>query len=435
MSLKSVNFTGSFAQSAASAATFSDEKQLPAYEQVMAVFRRFVGHFSQVGHTGTSKSLPLTISPEEKELLKSYWKAKDPFAQIAKGSHNTVLVHPRFPNCVFKPMAKEKAEKQWQVGNHVRDVVHSEKLDLIQVPSADMVNLDDNKALYIEQKMELGLDDKKTEELWLRLTNHFNTAADPIFEANMKRLFDQSMTYIIKTGYWDVGAKNFPEFVLNGKMICGVDFENVVDQEAENKEARTIEDLHKAMGWEPPPKRITNIQDGLVKLAQLCVMSPKLQEAIEVRTQQAGLKDTLFESELLNRMIQRFSLAIAQLKAIQALDIIEWGFPEQFAFDAKNLTPRQSKLAQHIIEKIKAAIEQIKNGEIPHLSSSRLVFFQPSFVLGPMNPPCTREEIAAVLNELQDKKIGLSWGSNSAYHKRSGPYKDDLSLIMYNFYF
>jgi hypothetical protein len=166
---------------------------------------------------------------------------------------------------VIKLTHSKDAEKQTRIAKQIHELIEKNRFK-IRSPIATTVDLPGTDfAIYVEEKLPLGMNEKEHQEFWARIFIHIkSTECSPIFSENLLKIAKEISELVLKIGIWDIGEKNLPEVASNGQYLCATDFENV------------SEDL-------------SNVHQGLSKLAYLFCHDPCI-EYLENQYIQSGLE-------------------------------------------------------------------------------------------------------------------------------------------------
>ncbi len=209
-------------------------------QRIRETAHKFIDHFSKE-QTNTPLCSPWTplLTDEQKERLVSEFSdgtkegADSSFNYLAEGNHNVVTTHAQFPKLVFKEMSLKNAEAQLKAAKATHAFVLSQSPFWCRTPVATVIPMkiegtEELRALYVEERLPIGLDVEENQEFWCRIFMHLNSEnCTPLFRENLFSLVQQMCALVEHVGFWDAGSHNFPELSLDGTHICAVDFDEM----------------------------------------------------------------------------------------------------------------------------------------------------------------------------------------------------------------
>ncbi|MBY0529776.1 MAG: hypothetical protein K2P51_06255 [Rhabdochlamydiaceae bacterium] len=239
---------------------------------------RFIERFSHSGPPTASASSPWhplldepSIASLQQEVASHPGLFRDPrrveehsnFKYLSSGYHFSVLTHKDHPDCVFKFMPNKTAEEQHRTCEKIHTFATSKDKFWVRIPVSSLVPLPciPTHSLYVEERLQLGMDMDLHAEFWARIIlYHQSEQANEHFHENMRRLVDNISDIVLHFSFWDVGLHNMPEVSLDGHYVCAVDFEEISDEPQPDAIA---DGMNRLMALFPIP----SLQDQLVKKA------------------------------------------------------------------------------------------------------------------------------------------------------------------------
>ncbi|MES2345236.1 MAG: hypothetical protein V4494_04795 [Chlamydiota bacterium] len=162
------------------------------------------------------------------------------FILIGKGSSNCVWAHSNYPEIVFKFMEPEDAEAQVQGAKISREACLGKYW--FKAPRALSIVIN-GLGVYIEERLPLSLGTNEHEEVWSRISYHFQSSdSSAIFKNNLISVFRNMLLFVKETRSWDTGYHNFPEISIDGKYFCAVDFDGLIEDDDEDDDDDEISD-------------------------------------------------------------------------------------------------------------------------------------------------------------------------------------------------
>jgi len=410
--------------------------------QAKQVAERFVGYLSQKDAlpVSTYHKKPQPISEEtKKELLKIFNKTvvehllnknspSEEFYIVGKGKHHTVWGHTKYSKIVFKLMAPEDADKQEKVACASREVTQQIEHCWVQIPRSTSFNVD-QVSIYVEEKLPLALGYEAHQEFWARVIAHYQlSSATDSFRSNFENLIEQIDILIHKVGFWDVGYHNLPEVRVDGKGVCGTDFENI-DLDLK----QLPEGILRLANLVPIPPFLTSLAVKYEK--QVPFLHEKALEIYEMEKEWEWIQEPKQET-----IMQKFHLIQAEKReALQALQTALAYYDEKKfisetenvpeAVDFTSLTLTEQILANYLIKKFRENIQESETKQC--ISVRRYATVQPGVSIG-CPEAYTREGFLKVLEFLKDQTLVISWYDDFNYQAAC---RLNLSYVSYSIYF
>jgi|GEM_PF-1643899 len=399
---------------------------------------KFIDHFSRtdlsdsVGSKAASLLSVEELSQVKKEALAVASLLKNPspsegdaqgsFYFLNKGKHNVVWGHLDFPSIVVKLMSCEAASKQVLVAERARAFAKEQNPFWCRIPLStcievpEMLAAGEPRALYIEERLPLGMDWSGHREFWARVFTHSQSAEClPIFKENLVKLVSQMASLIVNIGIWDVGLKNFPEVSMDGKYVCAVDFENV------DLDKKSVYDgLQRLASLFPLPLFRSTLWEAYQRVGIASEMAynqkfreenkeswQRTSEHLGCKYEMAPLKTVESCTQAWDVMVKRKQKEVQTLQeALIVYDtkgLTSGGIESLPAvFEIGNSTEEEVVLAQYVLSKMQEKITLYGNSGI---SEKRIVGLQPKGV----NECYTRERFVNALNELKRQGLLINW--------------------------
>lgn len=338
------------------------------------------------------------------------------FFKIGQGHHFEVWSHHEFRHLVFKKMSLKDAKKQYEVAQRIHEFASQKKGFLCRVPVADFIELptkncrNETEALYVEEKLPLGLGMDGHQEFWSRIFAHFSSDnCASIFKDNLFVIINDVVSIVETQGFWDTGLHNLPEVSLDGSYVSVTDFENISKV---GLSAEGFQRLAEVFSHE------TYIPYFREKYCTTVVKQDFIDELKMVEnTKKICGRERIPKSE--QQLIQSFkrkiadSLALNQARqeAIKFYDKKGWThegdpFPS-LNFDPVGMNGSQKTTARALLSKMRRQARDNCNDALSSKRCLSLHKLYSEFTIGP-------DDMVDLLNNLKKQELVVSWVQNTS---------------------